>query len=241
MLILTSLAGDLAAWFAAIGTVGTLLWLVFEHLKRQEDVRTEKLRAQASKIAYWAEVRPDGGLEFVVRNAGDLPAYGALIVSRDTILASARNLVTGTLPPGETRRRVPDEDVEAVDLDKLGLALNHDPGLISSSLSFTDAEGVKWVRDASGALAEGSVKLSKLDARVVQGLYDLSDDGEQAAELVSIARQARIFKHLVAARLNHLRHRGLVSVQVAKRGETWWRLTAAGARTARARQDGGAD
>ena len=239
MLALASVAGDIAAWFAAIGTVGTLLWLVFERVRRQEEARELAFRAQASKIVYWPVLLPDGALEFIVRNAGELPVYDAVLVSDDVFLASARNLVIGVLPPGDTHRSVPQEDLG--DRDKLRFGLSQSAGVLSRGLWFTDGQGVRWIRDSSGSLAEASRVLVKRDLRVLRGLYAVSDDGNRAAQVASIAREAGIRQRTAERRLARLRAHGLVRIHVSKPAETWWRLTSAGEANAKKLEAGDTD
>ena len=112
--------------------------------------------------------------------------------------------------------------------DKLRFLLTQQAAIFSHGLWFTDGEGVRWIRDPSGSLAEADLRLPRLDARVLRGLHALSDDGERAAEVDAIAHQARISRRIASRQLEVLRERGLVRVHVSKPGETWWRLTAAG-------------
>jgi hypothetical protein len=149
-----SIAGDTAAWFAAVGTVGTPIFLVYDFVGRERQDRAERVRSAASKVAYWPELEGERTVRFVVRNAGELPVYEALVVTNDVILGAVRNLLVGTLPPGESTRLVPAEDVDNVDPDELRVTLRNKPEFLSQGLYFTDGGGRRWRRDSKGALAQ---------------------------------------------------------------------------------------
>jgi hypothetical protein len=235
--MLASVAGDLAAWFAAVGTVGTLVWLVYNFARGERRRRAEHVRAQASKIAYWPELEGDREVRFVVRNTGELPVYEAVLVTSDTLLQRVRNLAIGTLPPGDTRRSVPAEDVTA-DSDKLRVTLANKPDWFSSGLWFTDGDGLRWVRDPLGGLGQVQARsLKGRQVRVLDAVYELSDDGERAVEVAAIAAGSRMSARVTARHLDQLRRSGLVRIHVERPDETWWRLTGAGAGAARRHRD----
>jgi hypothetical protein len=135
--------GSVPDWFAAVGTVGALVAtarLLAIEAGRRHDERSHGEAAQASLVTWWMGTHVEGStFEVHIRNSGDAPAYGALLVRRKT-----NNLVLHTLPPGETLNIRYDFEVA-------------NPGLASYEyehmyLHFMDTHHRAWRRGAWGIL-----------------------------------------------------------------------------------------
>jgi len=143
--------GLLVSEWSAIGTVAAVIVsLVIGFVgwrgsaRTEEKLRTQALRAQASKVAAWQSGNPNSreGYALTVINNSDLPVYG--VRAPDLTIFNTSTGVDdpvefGTIPPSKER---------SVDI-------GHAFGDISNTweLFFTDANGTEWHRTAGGVLS----------------------------------------------------------------------------------------
>jgi hypothetical protein len=153
--------GNIAEWTAAIGTVGTLSFALWQ-LNRE---RQRRQREQARLVAAWllgarppadqGELRPwMTEVDLVVRNGSSEPVYNCAVyiwISERPKLgedAPAIGSVIDILPP-DTQR----EDHVYVDIPYDDFEEPFGMGHVRLDLLFTDAQGAHWHRDPSGRLA----------------------------------------------------------------------------------------
>lgn len=143
--------GLLVSEWSALGTVAAVIvslvigFLGWNGSKRAEaQLRTEALRAQASKVAAWqsGDDRSPAGYALTVLNNSDLPIYKVLApgLTRLNINTGEDEVVEfGTMPP----------------LDSRTASVGFEYGDITDSweLQFTDANGTQWRRTADGVLS----------------------------------------------------------------------------------------
>ncbi|MEJ2862549.1 hypothetical protein [Actinomycetospora flava] len=87
--------GNLPAWVAAIGTVGTLTAAVLVIDRERQDRR----RAQAEKVGCWVSLSEPAGFELKISNTSDLPVHEAGVVLKSATSAGAYGFTTRTIPP----------------------------------------------------------------------------------------------------------------------------------------------
>lgn len=145
----------LAAWLAAIGTVGTLGYALWQIADERERRRLSGEREQADRVAAWCTGTENvDGQALVVdvccRNASHLPVHDvALVVYPDGDWRNSRVSVKrddlGAVGPGCTTS-VP------VRFDG---PLTHDLGRHTPvAVEFTDARSRRWIRTPDGILEE---------------------------------------------------------------------------------------
>jgi hypothetical protein len=160
--------GNLAEWFAAVGTVATLgvsLWVLRTELRNSREERQRTRRHQAHSIASWIDGNQNtdllmvggGELEVCVRNASSSPisncvtfAYHPVAEEKWDFSGVATNTpfeyVVGQLPPGATERvTISREWLDPARIVGTGL---------TTAVRFTDANGVHWMRSVQGELLE---------------------------------------------------------------------------------------
>lgn len=127
--------GELPAWFAAVGTVGTLA-VSLSLLTRQAN---ERRSAQARLVSAWTEDflldrRPFPILIILVKNGSEQVIYSVHI----SVLAGVRGTFTrylGSMGPGELR--------------EVPIPLTAPPrGETEPDISFIDGAGIQWLRRA---------------------------------------------------------------------------------------------
>jgi len=159
--------GDLPAWVAGAGTVGTLaaaLWQIrTERLARkrlEEEGRNRVRRDQAVRISAWIAARRDREAQA----EPELPRYSAVVLNRseEPVYMAIASLVSiqGAGPSasrGDGRyknRSFLDVIPPGRYVADLGSASSWPSGRAGVDLAFTDAAGVHWLRTANGALEE---------------------------------------------------------------------------------------
>lgn len=142
----------LAAWLAAIGTVGTLgyaLWQIADERTRR---RRASEREQANRVSAWCtgtQHLVGEGLHVSVscRNASDLPIYNVAVVVypdgdwKQAALSVKRELATMGL-----------EEAQEVDVFYAGPVMHNLGRDTPVGVTFTDAGGTHWSREPDGAL-----------------------------------------------------------------------------------------
>jgi hypothetical protein len=80
--------GDVPTWVAAIGTVGTLIWVIGLYLRQGRAQERDRQQKQASKVAAWVresqwdyshDSAPTGTCDAVVRNDSRLPVTDVVV------------------------------------------------------------------------------------------------------------------------------------------------------------------
>ncbi len=134
--------GTTPEWLAAIGTVGGLFYALLlyrRESKARHLLEEDRLRDQARFVAAW--INEEGTL--TLRNGANEPVYDAVIChSREEGFDRGERLPIlhqmAILPP----LAVVDTKVE----------VPHPMGTTMFRLAFTDARGLRWVREGGGAL-----------------------------------------------------------------------------------------
>ncbi|WP_433203620.1 sugar ABC transporter substrate-binding protein [Dactylosporangium sp. CS-047395] len=153
--------GDLATWISALAALIALAFAAIAavasyrtfRIELARDERNEQRlaaaleaerRAQAAKVSAWWETNTGA----CVRNASDSPVYQAHVTVRRLSDRSAwGKLDLPVVPPGDTALSRPIDPPPAV-------------GDWRTRLTFTDAGGVRWLRDEYGRLEELSPRLA---------------------------------------------------------------------------------
>ena len=145
--------GTLPEWFAAIGTVGGLFvaLMLFRgeaHARHQQD--EDRLRDLARHVAVWW----DENQALTLRNGGPEPAYDV------NIYHSREEGYTEQLPLLYSLSLLPPETEIAT-----GATVPTPMGTFMFRLVFTDARGIRWVRESGGNLIRvASTDVAKVGA-----------------------------------------------------------------------------
>lgn len=148
--------GDVPAWIAAVGTVGTLIAVLAQiELERRAKQRLE-VQHQAERIATWVGPKQYPYTEIMIQNQSNTPIYNVVV----TLV-----MQTGAGPrTGEEVTKLY-SDSSCNDQRKIFLVIP--PGLYSTEIltkwggmgrrpgaeiAFTDARGGHWVRRLDGQL-----------------------------------------------------------------------------------------
>ncbi|GBE22664.1 MAG TPA: hypothetical protein ENH00_13925 [Actinobacteria bacterium] len=141
--------GNVPDWFAAIGTVGTLLVALLllgnemRDRRRAAEIADQK---PADGVFVWVTPRTDaGGWQTFVHNRSDEPVYDAVVYFTPLTEAPMPTVeaVWGTIPPGETTPG-----------DRYGDRPTDIFGIPAVEIEFTDGRGRHWHRDSEGQLQQ---------------------------------------------------------------------------------------
>ena len=137
---------DVADWFSAIGTVGTLIVAIWKLTSGAKKDRDDRRRHQAQQLTAWVD--ETNGLQ-IVSNRSGMPVYDAVLTFTINV-SDGRQAPTGeeyyqhafhTLPPGDWQLPCP----------KGWHGMGAYPGV---ELAFRDAGGQHWLRTSRGELKE---------------------------------------------------------------------------------------
>lgn len=147
--------GSAPEWVAAVGTVGSLfaaLWLVRKEGEDRKQREVERYSAPAHRVSAWC-LEEEAKLILAVKNMGEEPVYNCMIYVSGTgdfsgypgqRPDSPREILYGTIPPGETLKD--EKDASFAKAEHFGF-----PAI---EVEFTDARGKHWRRDMEGAVTE---------------------------------------------------------------------------------------
>jgi arabinogalactan oligomer / maltooligosaccharide transport system substrate-binding protein len=163
--------GDVPSWFSALVTLAALVFAVVAVVVSRRTFRLEsdrdlvnaaaRQRSQAALVsAWWAKEeghqdRPRGHSWAVhLRNASDAPVYKAhLTVMGMGEHARRKALELSVVPPTQAPA-IHAVEIPGAEEDKEHDSLGHPLSEYRVSLRFTDATGVRWIRDEYGSLRE---------------------------------------------------------------------------------------
>ena len=162
--MLASTARDIAAWLAAVGTVGALLVSLL--LVRSNLI--DRRREQASLVAsWWSDLTQESEgyvVSYLVGNGSRQPVYDVVLNAALGVRGTfVRQL--GTLAPGETRL-----------VKVLAGGAPRSNAEDSPGLGFTDSAGRVWQRDHRGRLNTPSSKDRALLYLEDSGAYESIED-----------------------------------------------------------------
>jgi hypothetical protein len=134
--------GNLPQWLAAIGTAGGLFYAL-RLFRRESRARHEQDEDRLRDLAKYVAVWPNDLGTLTLRNGGQEPVYDVWIyASREEGLGAGDNLpvlyTIPLLPP-----------VKVIDT---GTKVPAPMGTQVFRLVFTDARGIRWVRESGGTL-----------------------------------------------------------------------------------------
>jgi hypothetical protein len=139
--------GDVPAWGAAIGTVGTLIAVLVQMNADRKARRARDRRSQAVHVSAWPDLRPRKGDSLILVNHSDEPIYEVVVTAVPIKGMAAKGEHAGdkapfmTVPPGRWRMPMSDEWAGMYAM----------PGV---EIAFTDAAGAHWIRRGTGRLEE---------------------------------------------------------------------------------------
>jgi hypothetical protein len=159
-ILASGFSNDVTAWStaaAAVGTVGTLVFLVIQLASERRRRQGRERRAQAEKVSGWITSdwmhhRQDGKQTIALHNESSEPVYQAVIHlvfvqggpatgrDMDKDMPGFRQAVL-VIPPGR----------HFLTMNELFHHMHRRHGV---ELAFTDRSGVHWLRDAKGRLNE---------------------------------------------------------------------------------------
>jgi hypothetical protein len=170
--------GDIPGWLSALATVGALglssVVILRERQERKEHRRRER-SAQARAVTWWSDLWETGDTgtwkaAIVIRNGSELPVYDVELPLNHDVFAADGKWTLGVVPPGEHRftwkndvhrpdmfedEELDQEAAEWQAISHLGdLQLSAQFNGFAAHVSFTDANRVRWMRKADGALVE---------------------------------------------------------------------------------------
>ncbi|GAA2616717.1 extracellular solute-binding protein [Actinomadura fulvescens] len=186
--------GNVPAWLSAVGTLFALLFAAVAvvvsrrtyQIESDRDRVNEEARraaaefdhrAQAALVsAWWGENDRDGRLGAFVRNASNAPVYQAYltVMERDGDSEGVK-LHAHVLPPGEHPRFFP--------VDPAMISGGRTPGHQSAyrvRLCFTDAAGVRWMRNQFGQLTKLGPSLRIMADQLRADTFSQFDEDFQA-------------------------------------------------------------
>jgi arabinogalactan oligomer / maltooligosaccharide transport system substrate-binding protein len=163
--------GDVASWFSATATLGALVFAVVAVVVARRTYRLESQRdrvkdsfvrrSQAALVsAWWAKEEGHQGRSrdhswaVYLRNASDTPVYKAhLTVMGMGEYARRKALELSVVPPTQAPT-IHAIEIPAAKGDSERDSFGHPFSEYRVSLRFTDAAGVRWIRDEYGYLRE---------------------------------------------------------------------------------------
>lgn len=138
--------GSVPDWFAAVGTIGAVAVALYLAEKGARDQRGREREAQASCISSWHQ---PGREDVVISNPSSSAIYNVAISfgvsygeGEPFQQGNEFNVFLRALPAGESRIHEPPTPPELVGRE------------LAVSVTFKDAQGVHWRRDATGKLYE---------------------------------------------------------------------------------------
>lgn len=145
--------GSVPDWLAAAGTIGAVVVALYLADKGSREQREREKRAQASRISSWQNTFAGMTRSISILNQSQGSIYDVAI-SFGIAVGAGPAFQTGNehqiflrgLPPGDFEVKMPKKPRKGMHVE-LGLAL-----------TFRDAQGVYWRRDATGNLYETPVQ-----------------------------------------------------------------------------------
>lgn len=152
--------GDVPTWVASVVAALTLAAAVVAgiltarvyNLERNRDLQADAdraeaaerdLRSQAALVSAWLDTSAARRMPaLLIRNASDLPVYACSLLLRGS---------DGLEPIAELQVVPP--TVQPVELPAVRLPTDHRTRTSAVAMRFTDARGITWQRDISGALS----------------------------------------------------------------------------------------
>jgi hypothetical protein len=140
----------------AVGVVGAVVGVVgfVFGLRERRDAKELRERQQAQKVNGWAERRTDEGRVVVAQNASDQPVRDVQV----WLITPSKSAPFGVVPDWDpaTHRAVlePKDSLEHLIETMTGPAPTERPPVV---LTFTDADGRHWLRNADGRLTRREV------------------------------------------------------------------------------------
>ena len=138
--------GSVAEWFAAVGTIAAVVVALYIATRETRRLQKRDRADQAHQISAWRLVQLGFG-EVVVSNASSLPIYDVLIsygvaygAGPPFSLGNANQTFVVRIPPGRYLVKEPKHGGGGMSV------------LVGPSISFRDANGLFWRRDAKGEL-----------------------------------------------------------------------------------------
>ncbi|MEO8519404.1 MAG: extracellular solute-binding protein [Dermatophilaceae bacterium] len=169
--------GDVPTWLTSLGSLGALIFAVMAVLSTRKTFQLESTRdqaigeakleqdaftrrAQAALVSTWwgqshearvSSGNPDSGWGAYLRNASEAPIYKAQMTVTHTNLNHGRAAIRrAVVPPGPSSTFIPIQMPVHV-----ANGSHHDHFAdYRVSLRFTDAGGLRWIRDEYGALKQ---------------------------------------------------------------------------------------
>jgi hypothetical protein len=140
------IAGTVADGVAGIGTVGALIWAVIVYRRQVKDAHIDQASKVFVTLLKGDLIAGSNYKELIVENGSDLPVFKLVVVltSRQPRPEPRRRYTIDRLP---ARESVTYDDVSHFKLEER----------LMCSMSFMDAAGRGWVRDANGPLKSGPV------------------------------------------------------------------------------------
>lgn len=152
--------GDVPTWVATTAAIVAAIFagLVYRREERRDARReAERRQAQATKVAAWVDLPSGEGVVHVhIRNASDVPVYDVRVSIHRTPEVKPYEPVEyqpayrwelSVVPPGTEPRLIP------LPTDEL---FGGSPKRFVTSMTFHDAAGIYWFRNAYGELFEDS-------------------------------------------------------------------------------------
>jgi hypothetical protein len=139
---------------AALGTVGTLIWIVWQFLGEREERARLRHRAAAEKISVWyvGELR-EGEDDVALLNRAGEPVYNVVV---SLVMIQGDGPRSGKESPAEHKITLsilpPGQHWVSFSVGWRGMMRQ-----AGAEISFSDLAGAHWVRQADGRLEEISV------------------------------------------------------------------------------------
>ena len=138
--------GSVAEWFAAVGTIAAVVVALYIATRETRRLQKRDRADQAHQISAWRLVQP-GSSQVLVSNGSTLPIYDVVIsygvaygAGPPFSLGNASQTFVVRIPPGRYLVKEPKRGESGM------------LGVVGPSISFRDANGSFWRRDAKGEL-----------------------------------------------------------------------------------------
>lgn len=167
--------GDVPAWVAAIGTVGTLIAALGQIRMDKMVRRLRETRQHAEQVSVWIGTKRHPDTEITIQNLSSAPIYnvvvtlviqfgagpktGEEVANLGSKSSSDMRCAFLVIPPG----------AYVTELPTTWAGMNRRPG---AEIAFTDSRGGHWVRRFNGkleALAEDAISTMKISLPFGEG------------------------------------------------------------------------